>query len=177
MKILPACFVVVGDTLEEARAKRAKLDSLVYYDNAIASLSIALGTDASKFDPDGPLPEISPKAMPARAGASARSSWPSAKTSRCASWRNASAAIAGCFGRHAADHRRSDGGMAGTDAATASPSCFRICRAGSTILRAVVPELQRRGLFRREYEGRRPAKISACRARGTGFFETRKAAE
>src|SRR6202008_4327202 len=26
MKILPACFVVVGETVEEARAKRAKLD-------------------------------------------------------------------------------------------------------------------------------------------------------
>src|SRR5206468_3784084 len=58
MKILPACFVVVGDTVEEARAKRARLDSLVHYDNAIASLSIALGHDASRFDPDGPLPEI-----------------------------------------------------------------------------------------------------------------------
>src|ERR1700720_4208388 len=58
MKILPACFVVVGDTLEAARAKRAKLDSLVNYANAIASLSIALGHDASKFDPDGPLPKI-----------------------------------------------------------------------------------------------------------------------
>ncbi len=50
--------MVVGDTVEEARAKRAKLDSLVHYDSAIASLSIALGHDASKFDPDGPLPEI-----------------------------------------------------------------------------------------------------------------------
>ena len=58
MKILPACFVIVGDTVEEARAKRAKLDSLVHYDNAIASLSIALGHDASKFDPDKPLPDI-----------------------------------------------------------------------------------------------------------------------
>src|SRR3981081_2842285 len=58
MKILPACFVGGGDTLEAARAKRAKLDSLVNYANAIASLSIALGHDASKFDPDGPLPEI-----------------------------------------------------------------------------------------------------------------------
>ncbi len=35
MKILPACFVVVGDTAEEARAKWAKLDSLVDYANAI----------------------------------------------------------------------------------------------------------------------------------------------
>ena len=58
LKILPACFVVVGDTVEEARGKRAKLDSLVHYANAIASLSIALGHDASRFDPDGPLPEI-----------------------------------------------------------------------------------------------------------------------
>src|SRR5262249_61433107 len=37
---------------------RARLDSLVHYANAIASLSIALGHDASRFDPDGPLPEI-----------------------------------------------------------------------------------------------------------------------
>src|SRR5215469_10962476 len=58
LKVLPACFIVIGDTVEEARAKRARLDSLVHYDNAIASLSIALGHDASRFDPDGPLPEI-----------------------------------------------------------------------------------------------------------------------
>ncbi len=58
LKILPAAFVVIGDTIEEARAKRAKLDSLVYYESAIASLSIALGHDASGFDPDGPLPDI-----------------------------------------------------------------------------------------------------------------------
>ncbi len=58
MKILPGCLVVIGDTVEEAREKRALLDSLVHYDSAIASLSIALGCDASGFDPDGPLPEI-----------------------------------------------------------------------------------------------------------------------
>src|SRR3984957_2639546 len=61
MKIMPACFVVVGDSVEEARAKRAKLDSLVYYNNAIASLSIALGHDASRFDPDKPLPAHIPE--------------------------------------------------------------------------------------------------------------------
>ncbi len=58
LKILPAAFIVIGDTIEEAKTKRAKLDSLVHYDSAIASLSIALGHDASGFDPDGPLPEI-----------------------------------------------------------------------------------------------------------------------
>ncbi len=58
LKMLPGAFVVVGDTVEEARAKRARLDSLVHYDSAIASLSIGLGVDASRFDPDAPLPPI-----------------------------------------------------------------------------------------------------------------------
>ena len=58
MKILPGALVVVGDSEAEAREKRALLDSLVHYDSGIASLSIALGTDASKFDPDAPLPPI-----------------------------------------------------------------------------------------------------------------------
>jgi alkanesulfonate monooxygenase SsuD/methylene tetrahydromethanopterin reductase-like flavin-dependent oxidoreductase (luciferase family) len=58
LKILPGALVVVGETVDEARAKRARLDSLVNYANAIASLSIALGHDASTFDPVGPLPEI-----------------------------------------------------------------------------------------------------------------------
>jgi len=52
IKILPGVMVVVGDSVEDARAKRARLDSLVHYDSAVASLSIALGHDASKFDPD-----------------------------------------------------------------------------------------------------------------------------
>ena len=58
MNILPACLVVVGESLEEAQEKRMRLDSLVHYESAIASLSIALGHDASGFDPDAPLPNI-----------------------------------------------------------------------------------------------------------------------
>src|SRR5256886_7747281 len=58
LKILPGAFVVVGDSRQEAQEKRAKLDSMVHYDSAIASLSVQLGTDASGFDPDGQLPPI-----------------------------------------------------------------------------------------------------------------------
>ncbi|MET0878120.1 MAG: LLM class flavin-dependent oxidoreductase [Tardiphaga sp.] len=58
LKILPGAFVVVGDTAKEAQEKRALLDGKVHYANAIASLSIMIGSDASGFDPDGPLPEI-----------------------------------------------------------------------------------------------------------------------
>src|SRR2546421_778277 len=68
MKILPACFVVVGETVEKARAKRAHLDSLVHYDNAIGSLSIALGHDVSRFDPDAPLPEQIPESNASKSG-------------------------------------------------------------------------------------------------------------
>src|SRR6202000_559137 len=50
IKILPGCLVVVGDTEDEAKAKRALLDSRVHPDSGIASLSIALGPDASHFD-------------------------------------------------------------------------------------------------------------------------------
>ena len=61
MKILPACFVVVGDTVEEARPSAPSSTAWCNYANAIASLSIALGHDASKFDPDGPLPDDIPE--------------------------------------------------------------------------------------------------------------------
>jgi hypothetical protein len=43
IQILPGCLVVVGETAEEARNKRALLDGLVHRDSGIASLSIALG--------------------------------------------------------------------------------------------------------------------------------------
>ena len=58
LKVLPGCLVVVGDTTEEAQEKRAMLDSGVHYESSVAALSIALGTDASIFDPDGPLPDV-----------------------------------------------------------------------------------------------------------------------
>src|SRR6201985_336880 len=58
LKILPGAFVVVGDSINEAKEKRALLDSRVHYESAIASLSVILGTDASGFDPDGQLPPI-----------------------------------------------------------------------------------------------------------------------
>ncbi len=68
MTIMPACFVVLGDTIEEAQKKRDLLDSKVNYANAIASLSIALGHDASKFDPDKPLPDDIPESNASKSG-------------------------------------------------------------------------------------------------------------
>lgn len=61
LKLLPAALVIVGDTVEEAQAKRLELDALAHYESGIATLSIVLGTDASGFDPDGPLPTELPE--------------------------------------------------------------------------------------------------------------------
>ena len=154
LKILPACFVVVGDTVEEARAKRARLDSLVHYDNAIASLSIALGHDASRFDPEGPLPEI-PESNASKSG---RQRAIELAQREKLTVRQLAQRLGGYSGL----------AMVGTPATIADEMEQWLTTEGSdgfTIMfsylpgglddfvERVVPELQRRGLFRRDYEG------------------------
>jgi len=155
MKILPGCFVVVGDTVEEARAKRQKLDSLVDYANSIASLSIALGHDASKFDPDKPLPDVP-------------------ETNASKSGRERAIALAKRENLTVRQLAQRMGGYAGlamvgtaktiademeewveTEASDGFTIMFPYLPGGlDDFCDKVVPELQRRGLFRREYEGK-----------------------
>ncbi|KAJ5645316.1 hypothetical protein N7507_011327 [Penicillium longicatenatum] len=61
LKILPAAMIIVGESKEDAQRKRLDLDALVHYESGIASLSILLGVDASVLDPDAPLPENLPE--------------------------------------------------------------------------------------------------------------------
>ncbi|WP_413990316.1 LLM class flavin-dependent oxidoreductase [Labrys okinawensis] len=155
MKILPAAFVVIGDTLEEAKAKRSKLDSLVHYDSAIASLSIALGHDASGFDPEGKLPPI-PETNQSRSG------------------RERVLQLAereGLTVRQLAQRLGGYAGLAfvGTPQTIADAMAEWLHTEGSDgfnimfpylpgglddFVDKVVPVLQERGLFRREYEGK-----------------------
>lgn len=58
LKIIPAVFVVLGDSLAQAQEKRAALDLLVDAPSSLATLSIALGHDISGYDPAGQLPPI-----------------------------------------------------------------------------------------------------------------------
>jgi FMN-dependent oxidoreductase (nitrilotriacetate monooxygenase family) len=59
LQILPAAFVVVGDTLADAREKMRRLDSLVPAESGLGALSVALGNvDLTGVDLDGPLPHI-----------------------------------------------------------------------------------------------------------------------
>jgi alkanesulfonate monooxygenase len=155
LKILPACFVVVGDTIEEARAKRTKLDSLVHYANAIGSLSIALGHDASKFDPDLPLPDI----PESNASKSSRQRAIDLAKRENLTVRQLAQRLGGYSGLAMV-------GTPGTIADEMAEWLETKASDGFTVMfpylpgglddfvTGVVPELQRRGLFRREYEGK-----------------------
>ena len=154
MKILPGALVIVGDTVEEAQAKRAHLDSLVHYDSGIGSLNSALGYDVSGFDPDGPLPEI----PPTNASQSARDRIVTLAARENLTIRQLAARVG------------SYGGLAfvGTPSTIADSMQRWLDEEGSDgfnimfpylpeglddFVDKVVPELQRRGIFRTEYEG------------------------
>jgi alkanesulfonate monooxygenase len=178
MKIMPACFVVVGDTAEEARAKRAKLDSLVYYDSAIASLSIALGHDASRFDPDKPLPEI----PESNASKSARDRVVAMAARENLTVRQLAQRLGGYSGlamvgtpKTIVDEMEE---WLATEASDGFTVMFPYLPGGlDEFVDKVVPELQRRGLFRREYEGTTLRENLGLPRPENRFFETRKAAE
>lgn len=155
MKILPGAFVVVGDTVDEAKAKRAKLDSLVHYDSAIASLSVLLGTDASGFDPDGPLPEI-PETNASKSG---RERVIEAARRNNSTVRQLAERAGGYSGlsfvgtpQTIADQMEE---WLVTEACDGFNIMFPFLPQGlDDFVDKVVPELQRRGIFRREYEGK-----------------------
>jgi alkanesulfonate monooxygenase len=170
MKIMPACFVVVGDSIEEARAKRAKLDSLVYYDTPSRRSRSRLGTTPRASIPTSRCPRTFPKPMPARARGSGSWRWPRANSSRCGSWRSGSAAILDLpwWARRRPSRTRWKNGSIPTPA-TASPSCFRICPGGSTIsASAWCRNCSAADSSGANMKARRYAKISACPARRTG---------
>jgi FMN-dependent oxidoreductase (nitrilotriacetate monooxygenase family) len=154
LKILPACFVVVGDTVEEAREKRAHLDGLVHEASAVAALSIALGVDASAFDPDGPLPEI-PESNQSKTGREraitlARREGLSVRQLAQRLGGYAGLAMVGTPGTIA------DEMQAWVEAEASDGFNIMISDVPQGLedfTRKVVPELQRRGLFRTEYEG------------------------
>jgi FMN-dependent oxidoreductase (nitrilotriacetate monooxygenase family) len=154
LKVLPGALIVVGDTVDEAKNKRALLDSLVHPDSGLASLSVALGCDASGFDLDGPLPEI-PETNASKSG---RERFVTLARRDNLTVRQL-AQIAGSFGGLS---------LVGTAATIAdqmeewlrTEGCdgfnvmFPYVPGGlDDFVDKVVPELQRRGLFRREYEG------------------------
>jgi FMN-dependent oxidoreductase (nitrilotriacetate monooxygenase family) len=154
LKILPGALVVTGASQAEAEDKKARLDSLVHPDSGMGSLSTMLGCDASKFELDAPLPPI-----------------PESNASKSARERILALAAEKTFTvRQLAQYVGGYGGLSfvGTPARIAdgmqewleSSACdgfnimFPTVPAGlDEFVDQVVPELQRRGIFRTAYEG------------------------
>ncbi len=155
IKILPGAFVVIGSSLDEAKEKRARLDSLVSYESGIGALSIAIGQDARKFDPDGPLPEI-PETNQSKSG---RERVIALSKREKLTVRQIAGRLGGYGGL----------GMLGTPTMIADQMqewletgasdgfnvMFPYLPGGlDDFVNLVVPELQRRGIFRDRYEGK-----------------------
>ncbi|MBV8615485.1 MAG: NtaA/DmoA family FMN-dependent monooxygenase, partial [Acetobacteraceae bacterium] len=155
LKILPGVLVIVGETQAEAEEKKARLDGLVHPDSGIPNLSMRLGTDASGFDLDAPLPEI-PETNASRSG---RQTLVELARRENLTVRQLAQLVGGYGGLQ----------MVGTPAMIAdqmeawlsAEACdgfnvmFPYVPGGlDDFVGRVVPELQRREIFRREYEGR-----------------------
>ncbi len=147
-------LVILGETEAEAQAKRARSTILSIPDSGLANLSVRLGVDASGFDLDAPLPEIpetnASKTSQAqildyarRTGATVRDL---ARKVRCL-----------CRAPFRGDARTGggpDGGMAGGAGLRRLQRHVPFVPQGlDDVVDTLVPELQRRGLFRRDYAG------------------------
>ncbi|MFO1081267.1 MAG: LLM class flavin-dependent oxidoreductase [Reyranellaceae bacterium] len=154
LKILPGAFTIIGESLDEAKEKRALLDSLVSYDSGIAALSIAIGQDARKFDPDGPLPEI-PETNASKSG---RERVVALAQREKLTVRQIAGRLGGYGGlammgtpKMIADQMEE---WLTTGASDGFNVMFPYLPGGlDDFVNKVVPELQRRGIYRTEYSG------------------------
>ena len=154
IKILPGALVTVAETDEAAREKRALLDSLVHPDSGMAALSIALGTDARAFDLDAPLPDI-PETNQSQSG---RQRVLERARRENLTVRQLAVALGGYGGlsftgsaKTIADEMQH---WLESEACDGFNIMFPTVPGGvEDFVRWVVPELQRRGIFRKEYGG------------------------
>jgi len=155
LKILPGVFVVIGDTVQQAKAKKRQLDSLVHPDSGLGSLSVMLGCDARAFDLDGPLPEI-PETNASKSG---REKLIAMSREERLTVRELAQHVGGSFGvmemvgtpQTVADEMAQ---WLDQEACDGFNVMFSSLPEGlDQFVDLVVPELQRRGLFRTRYEG------------------------
>jgi alkanesulfonate monooxygenase len=154
LKILPGALVIAGRTRAEAEEKKRRLDSLVHPDSGVPNLSMRLGVDASGFDLDGPLPEI----PPTNQSQSGRETLVALARRENLTVRQLAQLVGGYGGLQMvgtpdeiADTMQS---WLEQEAADGFNVMFHSVPEGlDDFVDRVVPELQRRGLLRGEYEG------------------------
>ncbi len=154
--VLPGVMPIIGQTEEEARAKLAKLQSWINPTNAITLVASRIGYDVTGHDLDGPVPP-----PPASEGGRTfhRVLYEMAKRENMTlrDLYNLTAAARGHWvicgtPKKIADILEEWFVEKAADGYNILPAYFP--GAFADFVDLVIPELQRRGLFRREYEGR-----------------------
>jgi FMN-dependent oxidoreductase (nitrilotriacetate monooxygenase family) len=156
IKVMPGVLTVVGRSRDEAAEKFERLQALIHPEIGVAALSDIVGLDLTKLPLDGPLPDV-----PLTNSQQGRQKMVvEVARSEGLTIRQLYKGVATARG-----HRVVVG--TGADVADALEEWYRGCAAdGFNIMpqtlpeglgdfaELVIPELQRRGLFRTEYEGR-----------------------
>ena len=155
LAVLPGVMTIVGDSDAEAREKLAKLQSWISPTNATTLVASRIGYDVSGHPLDGPVP-APPPALNSRTFASVLYEMARRENMTLRDLYNLTAAARGHWvvcgtPRKIADTLEEWFVERAADGFNILPAHFP---GGFTdFVDLVVPELQRRGLFRREYEG------------------------
>ncbi|WP_312936381.1 LLM class flavin-dependent oxidoreductase [Pseudomonas sp.] len=152
--ILPGVMPIVGRTREQAQAVWDQLNELVDIDNGIEQLSARFGTDMSVYPLDGPVPEIKPtegsqSRVKLLTELAARENLTLRQLAAVAAGSRGHRVIVGTAEDIADDfqHWLEQGGADGFNIMPAVlPDQLQL------FVDLVIPELQRRGLFRTEYQ-------------------------
>ncbi|MFS0827387.1 LLM class flavin-dependent oxidoreductase [Pseudomonas phoenicis] len=152
--ILPGVMPIVGRTREQAQAVWDQLNELVDIDNGIEQLSARFGTDMRAYPLDGPVPEIKPTE-----GSQSRVKLLTELAAReNLTLRQLAAVAAGSRGHRVivgtaediADDFQAWLEQGGADGFNIMPAVLP--EQLQLFVELVIPELQRRGLFRSEYQ-------------------------
>ena len=157
LKIMPGLTPVIGATMAEAQARYDALQALLPDDVALQSLShISGGLDLTRFPLDGPLPELPPSnAAKARQELVVRTARERGMTLREIARHTAAGTghrVLVGTAEYMADEM--EAWLEGGAADGFNIICNWYFDPFDQFSAQVIPELQRRGIFRTEYEGR-----------------------
>lgn len=156
VSILPGVMPIIGETNEQAKAQLDRLQSWLTPTNALSLVSQRIGHDISGYPLDGPIPDLPPTTNRGQAFSNALLELARREKMSLRDLYNITAAARGHWVICGTPRRIADifeewfsGGMA--DGFIIMPAYFP--GAFDDFVNLVVPELQRRGLFRKDYVG------------------------
>ena len=156
LPILPGVMPIIGDTDEQAKEQLDRLQSWLTPTNALALVSQRIGHDISGYPLDGPVPDFPEKTERGQAFSTALLDMARREKMTLRDLYNVTAAARGHWVIYGTPKRIADifeewftGGLA--DGFVIMPAYFP--GAFDDFVDQVVPELQRRGLYRNEYAG------------------------